>query len=100
MLNILLTGYHSRPLQNAPFCPIFAFPRVGIYQQASNCNPRNTLCMDACPDGFLSGWLKFSPFLNLNKNEHFSKVSIRGAIVYGEGATMPVNIPESLGESK
>ncbi len=65
-----------RPLQNAPFCPISA--------SDSNCNPRNTLCMDACPDGFFIGVVKIFAFprsksgifdLNLNKNEHFSKVA-------------------------
>jgi hypothetical protein len=47
-----------RPLKNAPFCPISL--------SGSNFNPQNTLCIP---------WLKFSSSLNLNKIEHFSKVS-------------------------
>jgi len=31
-----------------------------------------------------SGWLKFSPSLNLNKIEHFSKVSVQGSKFPGE----------------
>jgi hypothetical protein len=59
-----------RPLQNAPFCPISA---LGSYF-----NPQNTQCIRACPVGpeDRTGWLKYSPALNLNKIEHFSKVSI------------------------
>jgi hypothetical protein len=58
-----------RPLQNAPFCPISV--------SGSTFNPQNTICMDACPVGpeDRTGWLKFSPSLNLNKIEHFSRVS-------------------------
>jgi len=48
-------------LQNAPFGPISA--------SGSNFNPQNTQCIPVVK------WLKFSPSLNLNKNEHFSKVS-------------------------
>jgi len=33
----------SRPLQNAPFCPISVL--------GENFNPRNTQCMPACPVG-------------------------------------------------
>ena len=59
-----------RPLQNAPFCPISV--------SGSNFNPQNTICIRACPVGpeDRTGWLKFSPSLNLNKIEHFSKVSL------------------------
>ena len=56
LINFFITI--MRPLQNAPFCPIFV--------SGSNFNPQNTQCMDACPDGLQSGWLKFSPSLNLN----------------------------------
>jgi hypothetical protein len=58
-----------RPLKNAPFCPISL--------SGSNFNPQNTLCIRACPVGpeDRTGWLKFSSSLNLNKIEHFSKVS-------------------------
>ena len=33
----------------------------------SNCNPRNTLCKDACPDGFLIGVVKIFAFLELEQ---------------------------------
>jgi len=45
--------------ENPPFCPISA--------SGSNFNPRKILNV------FM--WLKFSPFLNLSKNDHFSQVS-------------------------
>ena len=62
--------HNLRPLQNAPFCPISV--------SSSNFNPQNTPCIRACPVGpeDRTGWLKFSPSLNLNKIEHFSKVSL------------------------
>ena len=56
-----------RPLQNAPFCPITA--------SGSNFKPRNTQCIPPVTRSEASA-LKFSPSLNLNKIEHFSKVSI------------------------
>jgi hypothetical protein len=70
---------YSRPLQNAPFCPISAL--------GSNFNPQNTQCMDACPDFIgvvkIFACLEREPQLNIKnrfngagKIEHFSKVSI------------------------
>jgi hypothetical protein len=46
-------------------------------------NPRNTQCMSACPVGPAdrTGVVKFSPALNLNKFEHFSKVSYYNSIL-------------------
>ena len=76
-----------RPLQNAPFCPISV--------SGSNFNPRNTQCMDACPDGFTIGVVKIFAFsrsksgifdLNSNKNLHFSKVSRFSCIKAGADA--------------
>ena len=54
-----------RPLQNAPFCPISV--------AGSNFNPRNTQCMDACPDGFPSGVVKIFAFLELEQKFAFLK---------------------------
>jgi len=56
-----------RPLKNAPFCPI---PASG-----SNFNPPPNFggLILKILNVFL--WLKFSPFLVLNKIERFSKVS-------------------------
>jgi hypothetical protein len=64
----------TRPLQNAPFCPISV--------SGSNFNPQNTICIRACPVGpeDRTGWLKFSPSLNLNKIEHSSKVSLHNSV--------------------
>jgi len=70
-----------RPLQNAPFCSISAPAPWNAKPiplgSGSNFNPRNTKCIPAWSVGPAdrTGWLKLSPFLNLNKNWHFSKVS-------------------------
>ncbi len=64
-----------RPLQNAPFCPISVSPMSGIYQQAQIFILKILNVWMPVPINYLSGWLKFSPALNLNKIEHFSKVS-------------------------
>jgi len=70
----------ARPLKNFPFCPISAPAPWNAKPiplgSDSNFNPRNTQFMDACPDVFFIGVVKFSPCLNLNKNEYFSKVSL------------------------
>ena len=55
----------ARPLQNAPFCPISA--------SSSNFNPRNTQCMDACPDGVFIGVVKIIAFLELEQKCAFFK---------------------------
>jgi hypothetical protein len=62
-------GHAKRPLQNAPFCPISA--------SGSNFNPQNTQCI---PVVKIFAFLPSSPEgyagqVNLNKNEHFAKVS-------------------------
>ena len=70
----------TRPLQNAPFCPISV--------SGSNFNPQNTICIRACPVGpeDRTGWLirqssvAGSPSLNLNKIEHSSKVSLHNSV--------------------
>ena len=47
-----------RPLQNTPFAQFLRQSQIVILEILN-----------------VFMWLKFSPFLNLNKNEHFSKVS-------------------------
>jgi len=56
------------PLHNGTFCPISA--------SGSNFNPQNTLCITAVNPPKFGGRLKLSLSLNLNKNQHFPKVSV------------------------
>ena len=58
-----------RPLQNAPFCPIYA-------SGSTLCTKWSFSFILEIHNVFM--WLKFSPSLNSNKNEHFSKVSMLG----------------------
>jgi len=59
-------GVARRPLQNAPFCPISA-------KASLKCQRQSQILSLEILNVFLH--LKFSPSLNLNKIEHFSKVS-------------------------
>ncbi len=52
-----------RPLQNTPFC----------LRQRTLADQAQILILEIL---YVFLWLKFSPSLNLNKNEHFSKVSM------------------------
>jgi len=54
----------ERPLQNAPFCPISVSPMSGICQQAQIVILK--ILNVWMPFPISSGWLKFSPSLNLN----------------------------------
>jgi len=84
----------SRPLKNAPFCPIFRLRQgygVTRLRQAQTGDPpvgwgvqvkRGQILILEILDVFL--WLKFSPSLTLNKIERFSKVSALRPRVQGE----------------
>ena len=68
IMHHILLGYNVkvRPLQNAPFCPNSAVASL-------KCLCQTQILILKILNVFL--WLKFSPSLNLNKIEHFSKVS-------------------------
>ena len=53
---------HLRDLFKTPFLPNFCVPDELDLSTGSNFNPRNTTCMDACPDGFLIGVVKVFAF--------------------------------------
>jgi len=63
----LYMNLFTRPLQNAPFCPI---PASG-----SNFNPQNTQCIPACPVGPAdrTGVVKIIAFFGLEQNWTFFK---------------------------
>jgi tetratricopeptide (TPR) repeat protein len=72
-----------RPLQYGPFCSISASKASGICQQAQ------ILILEIL-HGFMR--LKFSPSLNLNKIEHFSKASIfPGVAIFSKRAVAVLN---------
>jgi hypothetical protein len=64
----LLTAIATRPLQNAPFCPISA--------SGSNFNPRNIQYIPVYPvkcEAYLTGAVKIIAFLDLDQNWTFFK---------------------------
>ena len=84
-----------RPLQNPPFYPISASPIIGIYttfRQAQILILKILNVWMPVPIDYPSGWLKISPSLNLNKNEHFSKVSPFYPVVRSDYFQWPVNL--------